>query len=121
MCLFYLNSLGDPEEIVDTPAVVPPNIIVGTVFEGDLPPRTAHPASASTTKRDDKMVAVSRKKREERKLAIMMMSKKRKRLLEQIMKSQRKKRTEVRDLKRKRDEHEERKLDIITKRVKVVG
>ena len=55
--------------------------------------------------------------REEKKLAIMMMSKKRKRLYDQIMKSRRSKAREVRELKRKRKEFEER-TRTATKRAK---
>lgn len=72
-------------------------IVVGTVHEG-LP--------MEEQKKEGQVERDHREKREEKRLAIMMMSRKRRRLYEQILKSRRKKAAEVKQLKRKRREHE---------------
>ena len=80
---------------------------VGTVHEGGLP------ADQDEGQGGQEKLAG----REEKKLAIMMMSKKRKRLYDQIMKSHRSKAREVRELRRRRKEHEETRT--AAKRAKV--
>ena len=83
-----------------------PKLPVGTVYKGDLPALPGpHPAPSSVP--TNQTTEATKKKREERKLAIMMMSKKRKRLFDQIMKTRNKKRREVGELKRKREQYDE--------------
>ena len=89
------------------------------MYEGDIPPvAKTFRSSSHTDEKPDQKVQLSKEKREERKLAIMMMSKKRKRLFDQIMKSRNMKNRAANELKRKRKEYDDNKLDS-NKRVKI--
>ena len=101
---FILPSSIDGVSMSEEVPCPVPKLPVGTVYEGDLPPQELPSASTTSTAVTNQ---ASKKKREERKLAIMMMSKKRKRLFDQIIKSRNKKRREVSELKRKREEYDE--------------
>lgn len=98
-----------------TPSTAPSQLPVGTVYEGNLPcslPLTQSSSSSATTTRPAGQTGEGGgKKKEERKLAIMMMSKKRKRLFDQIVKSRNKKSRKVGELKRKRQDYEDNRLE----------
>ncbi len=122
-CYFLLESEDDGEPIDQSlntaESTAPPlKLTVGTVYEGDIPSATKTSLSSHTdNKRPNSTGQISKEKREERKLAIMMMSKKRKRLFDQITKSRKLKGKAASELKRKRKEYDDSKLD--NKRVKI--